>query len=212
MAWRVALELRGRPIALVLTRQNVPTLDRARLASPDGVRRGAYVILDAADATPELILIATGSEVSLAIAAAEKLSIETVRVRVVSMPSWDLFDAESKDYRDTVLPPSVRARLAVEAVRRKAGTATLAMAAMCSGRSFRRVGTRRGEDARVRIYRRQTFAKGHGRCCIVERWQRLLSIDVEDHQPLAIRPDPAPIADARPSDRAGNEASLPLDS
>jgi transketolase len=115
MAWRVALEMRGRPTALVLTRQNVPTLDRARLASHEGVRNGAYVILDAADATPELILIATGSEVSLAVAAAEKLSAEQIGVRVVSMPSWDLFDAEPLDYRDTVLPPSVRARLAVEA-------------------------------------------------------------------------------------------------
>jgi len=115
VAWRVALESRHRPVALILTRQPVPTLDRRRFASADGLRRGAYVLLDARDGKPELILIATGSEVTLAVAAASKLLAQQVQVRVVSMPSWKLFDAQPVEYREAVLPPSVTARLAVEA-------------------------------------------------------------------------------------------------
>ena len=125
IAWRVALESRDRPIALVLTRQDVPTLDRSHLADPDGLRRGAYVLADAPNDAPDLnlpdlilpdlILIASGSEVSLIVAAAAKLSAEKIRIRIVSMPSWDLFDDQPQAYRDGVLPPSVRARLAVEA-------------------------------------------------------------------------------------------------
>jgi transketolase len=115
VAWRVALEKRDRPVALVLTRQAVPTLDRRRYASADGLRRGAYVLSDPADRQPELILIGTGSEVGLIVAAAELLQAEGVAVRCVSMPSWELFDALPERERDAVLPPSVRARLAVEA-------------------------------------------------------------------------------------------------
>jgi transketolase len=115
IAWRVALETRDRPVALVLTRQAVPTLDRGRYAPAGGLRRGAYVLADPADGTPELILIASGSEVSLVVAAAERLKAQGVAVRCVSMPSWELFDALPQRDRDAVLPPSVRARLAVEA-------------------------------------------------------------------------------------------------
>ena len=115
VAWRVALETRDRPVALILTRQNVPTLDRSRFAAADGLRRGAYVLADAPGGKPDLILIATGSEVGLIIAAAQKLLAQGIRARVVSMPSWDLFDAEPGEYRDAVLPPSISARLAVEA-------------------------------------------------------------------------------------------------
>lgn len=100
---------------LVLSRQAVPTLDRNRYASAQGVRRGAYVLADANDGKPQLILIGSGSEVGLIVAAAERLRQEGVAVRSVSMPSWDLFDALPKPERDAVLPPSVRARLAVEA-------------------------------------------------------------------------------------------------
>jgi transketolase len=99
----------------VLTRQAVPTLDRNRYASAQGVRRGAYVLADAKDRKPQLILIGSGSEVGLIVAAAERLQQEGIAVRSVSMPSWDLFDALPKAERDAVLPPSVRARLAVEA-------------------------------------------------------------------------------------------------
>ncbi|HEY6482126.1 MAG TPA: transketolase [Steroidobacteraceae bacterium] len=115
VAWQIALETRGRPVLLALSRQAVPTLDRTRYASAQGVRRGAYVLSDAVNGKPDLILIASGSEVGLIAAAAERLQREGIAVRCVSMPSWDLFDALPKADRDAVLPPSVRARLAVEA-------------------------------------------------------------------------------------------------
>jgi transketolase len=114
VAWQVALETRGRPVLLALSRQDVPTLDRNHYASADGLRRGAYVLSEAQCGQPELILIATGSEVGLIVAAAERLQAEGIAVRCVSMPSWELFDAQPRDYRDEVLPPTVSARLAVE--------------------------------------------------------------------------------------------------
>jgi transketolase len=110
----VAIEARDRPVLLALTRQDVPTLDRGRYASAEGLRRGAYVIGDAGTGSPSLILMASGSEVGLIVAAAERLGAEGIAVRCVSMPSWDLFEAEPQSYRDQVLPPSVTARLAVE--------------------------------------------------------------------------------------------------
>ncbi len=114
-AWRVALTLEGRPVALVLSRQKVRTLDRSRYAPADGLRRGAYVLADSRPGQPELILIATGSEVPLAAAAYERLAEEGVAVRLVSMPSWELFAEQEQSYRHSVLPPTVKARLAVEA-------------------------------------------------------------------------------------------------
>jgi transketolase len=115
VAWKVAIETRDRPVLLALTRQDVPTLDRDRYASADGLRRGAYVLADErAHRRPALILIASGSEVGLIVAAAERLQAEGIVVRCVSMPSWDLFDAQPQNYRDEVLPPEVTARLAVE--------------------------------------------------------------------------------------------------
>jgi transketolase len=114
VAWQVALETRGRPVLLALSRQDVPTLDRNHYASAHGLRRGAYVLSEAQCGQPELILIATGSEVGLIVAAAERLQAEGIAVRCVSMPSWELFDAQPRDYRDEVLPPTVSARLAVE--------------------------------------------------------------------------------------------------
>jgi len=114
VAWKVAMETRDRPVLLALSRQDLPTLDRSRFASAEGVRRGAYVLVDARHGAPSLILIGTGSEVSLVVAAAERLNDEGVAVRCVSMPSWDLFERQPKRYREEVLPPSVKARLAVE--------------------------------------------------------------------------------------------------
>jgi transketolase len=114
VAWRVALEVRDRPVVLVLTRQDVPTLDRTRYAAADGLRRGGYVLLDTPNADPDVILIASGSEVSLIVAAAERLRSHGVMARCVSLPSWELFDALPVHERDTVLPPAIRARLAVE--------------------------------------------------------------------------------------------------
>jgi transketolase len=113
-AYRYVMQLRHEPAVLVLSRQPLPTFDRGRYASAAGVARGAYVLADAPGAQPEIILIASGSEVSLAVQAHEELTAEGIRSRVVSMPSWDIFEHQSRQYRDSVLPPGVRARLAIE--------------------------------------------------------------------------------------------------
>lgn len=115
VAWRVAVETRSHPVALILTRQNVPTLDRQQFAPAEGLRRGAYILADPPLEKPRLILLASGSEVSLITAAAQELQAKHIPVRLVSMPSWELFEAQTQEYRDSVLPPSIRARLAVEA-------------------------------------------------------------------------------------------------
>jgi len=114
VAWKVAIEARERPVLLALSRQDMPTLDRTSFGSAEGVRRGAYVLSDCASGAPSLILIGTGSEVALVVAAAERLANEGVAVRCVSMPSWDLFERQPQSYRDQVLPTQVKARLAVE--------------------------------------------------------------------------------------------------
>ena len=113
-AYRFVMTLRHRPAVLVLSRQPLPTLDRTRYAPADGVARGAYVLADAPDANPELVLIATGSEVSLAVEAHERLVAAGVRSRVVSMPSWDVFEQQTAAYREAVLPTAVSARIALE--------------------------------------------------------------------------------------------------
>lgn len=115
VAWRVAIESQDKPVALVLTRQAVPIFDRTRYASVEGLRHGAYILLDAPSGKPDLILIASGSEVGLIVEAQQMLEEEGISARVVSMPSWELFDAQPQDYRDAVLPPAIRSRLAVEA-------------------------------------------------------------------------------------------------
>jgi len=115
VAWKVAVTTKDRPVLLVLTRQDVPTLDRGRHPGAEGLARGAYVIGGAEHDEPDLILIASGSEVGLIVAAAETLGQEGVKVRCVSMPSWDLFEAQPASYREAVLPPRVTRRLAVEA-------------------------------------------------------------------------------------------------
>ncbi|HJX29417.1 MAG TPA: transketolase [Thermoanaerobaculia bacterium] len=112
-AWRAAIEHRDGPTALALTRQNLPILEETAAKAREGVGRGAYVLVDSGEGEPELILIATGSEVHLAVGAAKQLKDR--RVRVVSMPSWELFDRQPREYRESVLPPAVRGRLAIEA-------------------------------------------------------------------------------------------------
>jgi transketolase len=116
-AWKVALEREDGPVALALTRQKVPTFDRSEVASAEGVGRGAYVLWESEDANglPDLVLIATGSEVHVALDAARKLAEQGTSTRVVSMPCWELFELQPKDYRDEVLPPEAKARLSVEA-------------------------------------------------------------------------------------------------
>ena len=113
-AYRYILQLRHEPAVLALSRQPLPTLDRIKYAPASGVARGAYVLADAPNGNPELILIASGSEVILAVDAHETLLAEGIRSRVVSMPSWDIFEHQTKEYRDSVLPPTVKARVAVE--------------------------------------------------------------------------------------------------
>nr|WP_244531991.1 transketolase [Nitrosomonas aestuarii] len=113
-AYRVIMQLRHRPAILVLSRQALPTLNRRKYASASGVARGAYVLADALGGKPDIILIATGSEISLAVQAHEKLVSEGICSRVVSMPSWDIFEHQTQEYRDSVLPPMVKARVAIE--------------------------------------------------------------------------------------------------
>jgi transketolase len=115
-AWRAAINQRGGPVALALTRQNLPTLNRnASFASAEGLHQGAYILSDADNEKPEVILIASGSEVEIALEAAEIITAKGLAVRVVSMPSWELFDAQPQDYQHRVLPPEVKAKIAIEA-------------------------------------------------------------------------------------------------
>ena len=113
-AWRVIMKLRHQPATLVLSRQALPIIDRSRYAAASGVARGAYVLADAEDGKPDVILLASGSEVSLCVEAFERLRSEGIRARVVSMPSWELFEQQDLAYRDAVLPPDVTARVSVE--------------------------------------------------------------------------------------------------
>jgi transketolase len=113
-AYRMVVPLKNQPAALILTRQNLPTLDRSKYAAASGLKRGGYVLADAPGGKPDVILIGTGSEVSLCVGAYEKLIAEGIKARVVSLPSWELFDLEPAEYRDAVLPPDVTRRVGVE--------------------------------------------------------------------------------------------------
>jgi transketolase len=113
-SWKIIMKLQKKPVALILTRQALPTFDRTKYASAAGVARGAYILADAECGKPQVILMATGSEVYLCIDAFEKLKAEGIRARVVSMPSWDLFEHQDQSYCDEVLPPDITARVAVE--------------------------------------------------------------------------------------------------
>ena len=113
-AWKVIMQLRHEPVALVLTRQAIPTFDRAKYAPASGVAKGAYILADAPGGHPDVILMGSGSEVQWCVAAYEQLQHEGIKARVVSMPSWDLFEHQSDDYKEEVLPPEVKARVAIE--------------------------------------------------------------------------------------------------
>jgi len=113
-AWKVIMKLQHESVVLVLSRQALPTFDRTRYGSAAGVARGAYVMADAVDGKPDVLLLATGSEVSLCVAAYEQLKAEGMKARVISMPSWELFERQSKEYRESVMLPDVRVRVAVE--------------------------------------------------------------------------------------------------
>ncbi len=113
-AWRVIMQLQHEPVALVLSRQDLPTFDRGKYAAASGLARGAYVMADAPDGKPDVLLIGTGSEVQHCVAAYEQLSAEGIKARVVSLPSWDLFEHQPQEYQDAVIPPTVTARVTVE--------------------------------------------------------------------------------------------------
>ncbi len=113
-AWRIIMQFRHEPVCLILSRQNIPTFDRTKYAPATGVAKGAYVLADAKGGAPDVILIGTGSEVALCVDAYEKLTAEGIKARVVSMPSWELFEHQSAEYRESVLPASVKARVSVE--------------------------------------------------------------------------------------------------
>jgi len=113
-AWRVILQLRHEPVALILSRQALPTLDRTKYASAAGLAKGGYVLADAADGKPDVLLMASGSEVSLCVDAYEQLKKEGIKARVISLPSWEIFEQQSEEYRRSVMPPSVTARVSVE--------------------------------------------------------------------------------------------------
>jgi transketolase len=113
-AWRVIIETKHNPVMLILTRQDIPVFDRAVYASASGLHRGGYILADCQDALPEVILIGSGSEVSLCIEAFHVLNKEGIKSRVVSLPSWELFDMQDSKYKNSVLPPNVTARVSVE--------------------------------------------------------------------------------------------------
>ena len=113
-AWKVIMKQRHAPVALILTRQALPTLDRAKYAAASGLARGAYILADAPNGKPDVLLLATGSEVALCVQAYEQLARDGIKARVVSMPCWRLFEAQDQTYRDSVLPPTVKARVSVE--------------------------------------------------------------------------------------------------
>jgi transketolase len=113
-AWRFIITLRHKPAVLILSRQPLPTIDRGRYGAASGLARGAYVLADSDDGKPSAVLIGTGSEVALCVAVHEELKLQGIKTRVVSMPSWELFEEQDKAYQDSVLPPLVKARVAVE--------------------------------------------------------------------------------------------------
>jgi transketolase len=113
-AWKIIAQLQHQPAALVLTRQAIPTFDRTKFASASGTAKGAYVLADAPGGKPDVILLGTGSEVSLCVEAYEKLKTEGIKARVVSMPSWELFERQDAAYKESVLPAAVTARVSVE--------------------------------------------------------------------------------------------------
>jgi transketolase len=114
-AWKIAIERRDGPTVLALSRQNVPTLDRSKFASPENVKKGAYILADLGTTEPEIILMASGTELGLIVPAGEQLADEGIGVRLVSMPSWELFQAQGQAYIEEVLPLEISARIAVEA-------------------------------------------------------------------------------------------------
>jgi len=113
-AWKTAIEHKGSPIALVLTRQKIPVIDRTKYSPVENLSKGAYALIET-ERKPEVIIMASGSELSLAVEAFNELQLEGIKTRVVSFPSWELFEAQSNEYKESVLPKSIKARVSIEA-------------------------------------------------------------------------------------------------
>ena len=162
-AYRAVLPLKHNPAALVLTRQDLPTLDRSKYAPASGVARGGYVLADAAGGKPEVILIGTGSELSVAVKAYEKLTSEGIKARVVSLPSWELFEAQPQSYRQSVLPDDVTVRVAVEAGVRLGWDRYIGRCGRFVGMTrLRRLGARAGPLQAFRHHGRERRGPGEG--------------------------------------------------
>ena len=184
-AWKVIMKLHHEPAALILTRQAVPTIDRSKYASASGVARGAYVLADAPDGKPDVLLLATGSEVALCLEAYEQLKAEGIKARVVSMPSWELFDDQPQEYRDHVLPPEVTARVSVEQASTFGWAKYVGVDRAQHRHAFlRRVGPAEGPGQEIRLHSRTGRGRraGAGRygeakqlMTIVERAQEFVS-------------------------------------
>ena len=177
------MQLQHEPAALVLSRQAVPTFDRTKYGAASGVAKGAYILADAPDGKPEVILMGTGSEVSLCVSAYEQLKAEGMKARVVSMPSWNLFDQQSDEYKTKVLPPDVKARVAVE----QASTFGWSQYVGPSGISdrdapLRRLGADQGFAEKVWVHHRERCRGGPksiGKIAVVSRRSSVVSRTVQ---------------------------------
>ena len=162
-AWRVILPLQHQPVALVLTRQALPTVDRTRYAVGGGLAQGAYVLADAPGGAPEVLLLATGSEVALCVEAYERLATAGVKARVVSMPSWELFERQREEYRDRVLPPGrAGARLGGAGRDVRLGALYRHRRRQPRHGDLRRLGAAEGAHAEVRLHGRARRRRGQG--------------------------------------------------
>ena len=162
-AWKVIMKLHHEPAALILTRQDLPTLDRTKYAPASGLAKGAYILADAEGGKPDVLLLATGSEVSLCVEAYETLKAEGIKARVVSMPSWELFDDQDQAYRDHVLPPNVTARVSVEQASIFGWARYVGLTGTCIGmRSYGASAPLKHLQKRVRLQRREGRRGGQG--------------------------------------------------
>lgn len=159
-AWRVIMGLRHRPVALILSRQKLPTLDRVGYRAASGTARGAYVLADADDGRPDVLLLASGSEAALCLDGFERFAAEGIKAPVVSMPSWELFECQDDAYRDTVLPPTVRARVSVELASTLGWARYVGLDGTTMGCRIWRVRAARGLTAKVRFHGRPHHRSG----------------------------------------------------
>ncbi len=195
-AWRVAMQLHDRPARLILSRQALPTIDRSKFASAAGVAKGAYIVADC-EGTPAVILMGTGSELALCMGAYETLTAEGVKARVVSMPSWELFEQQDEAYRDEVLPPAVKGRLAVEQAATMGWDRYIGHgAAMIGMHSFGASAPLRGAADEVRLHPRGRAGRGPQAGQARAR-RATMDMQTETRQPAEVAREAGPVALAR---------------